>query len=353
MRKTLMAGVIASVFALAGTASAAPLILDLNGAAAGGVITATALDWTQTSFLAKGGNQAIANFLQNQATNSNTLSTTFDVYTHAKLIGYTPAGGSQSVSLPGAGGEITIVAKFTETVVNANAAAGFAQFATTGSGWVEMYYSSAANSNNLTGFGFNDGTLIMRGTGVTGDVSAFATGAFFNTGFTNADLDSFAPTNSYPGQKTVNGFGSQSSIKFGSTGFALDSNFFKTQIVDFSILFNNISIGLPYNTVDPSHCFNTTAGAASNAAITAGTATGNASECDNTIVNGKFAAQGASGGYVPVIGDVNGAFGQAKDFVAQTDFNSAVTGTAPEPGSIALMGLALGALGLASRRRRS
>lgn len=351
MRKTLMAGVIASVFALGGTASAAPLILDLNGAAAGGTITATALDWTQTSFLAQGGNQAIANFLQNQATGS-TLNTSFDVYTHAKLIGYTPAGASQSTSLPVAGGEITIVAKFTETVTNAVAAAGFATFATTGQGWVEMYYSSAANSNNLTGFGFDDGTLIMRGTGVTGDVSNFATGAFFNTGFTNENLDSFG-ANDYSGQKTVNGFGSQSSISFGSTGFALDSNFIKSQIVDFSILFNNISIGLPYNTVDPSHCFNTTAGAASNASITAGTATGNASECDNAIVNGLYSAQGASGGYVPVIGAVNGAFGLAQDFIAQTDFNSAVTGTAPEPGSIALMGLALGALGLASRRRRT
>lgn len=345
MRKTLMAGVIASVFALAGTASAAPLILDLNGAAPGGTIVATALDWTQTSFLAKGGNQAIANFVTN-ATFGTSLSTTFDVYTHAKLTAYTDASGT-SLSLPPMAGEITIISKFTETVTSANVATATAEFATTGAGWLEMYYSSTANSNNLTGFGFNDGTLIMRADGV-----GASAGLFKNTGG-SVNIDGAGLTNDYTGQKTVNGFGIQDTVTFGSAGVAIDANFLKTAVVDFSILFQDISIGLPFKTVDPSDCFNTTASSATNAAITSGTATGNASQCDNAHTNGLYSAQVNGGGYLPVVGATNGAFGGSPDFLAQTDFNSAVTGTAPEPGSIALMGLALGALGLASRRRRS
>lgn len=353
MRKTLMAGVIASVFALAGTASAAPLILDLNGAAPGGAIVATALDWTQTSFLAKGGNQAVANFL------SGSGSTTFDVYTHAKLVGYTDAAGV-SHSLPAMGGEITITAKFTEQVV-AGAAIPFptATFMSTGAGWVEMYYSSTANSNNLTGSGFDDGTLIMRGDGVD---SVF--GSFTVTSTSPQVLDctdkvaGVCTDDDYSGQTTVPGFGSQAAITFGSAGFVLDNNYVKSAVLDFSILFENISIGLPYGTVDPSHCFTLNQGSATSASIAAGTATGQTSECDTTHTDGLFSANTGGAGYVPVIGAVNGlspvfSARGGPDFVAQTDFNSAVTGTAPEPGSIALMGLALGALGLASRRRRA
>lgn len=346
MRKTLMAGVIASLFALGGTASAAPLILDLNGAAPGGTITATALDWTQTSFLAKGGNQAVANFL------SGSGSTLFDIYTHAKLVGYTDESGV-SRSLPSFAGEITLTAKFTENVVAAGAVGvPTATFVSTGAGWAEMFYSATANSNNITGSGFDDGTLIMRADGVNNKL-----GVFIVTDTTATPLDGFG-SDDYSGQLSVSGTGSQSALTFGTAATTVvDSTFLKNGLGALTIVVDNISLGLPYTTVDPSHCFTLAQSAASNAAILAGTATGQTSECDTTHTDGLISANTGGAGYVPVVGTVNGlspvfSLAGGPDFLAQTDFNSAVTGSVPEPGSIALIGLALGGLGLSSRRRR-
>ena len=272
MRKTLMSALVASAFAVSGSAIAAPLTFDLNGGAAGGQIVASSLDWAQTSFLALGGATAIANKVSNDMFGT-ALSTTFDVLTHAKLTGYNDGAGVTR-SLPGSfAGEITVVSRFTENVISADPVNSSAGFRTTGVGWVEMYYSATQNSSNLTGSNFNDGTLIMRAEGV-----GLTNGNFTVDDPTAVDMDGFGAQD-YTGQKTVSGFGSQGAIRFGSRGIALDSSFLQTAIVDFSLFFNNISIGLPFQTVDPSDCFNPNRASvahanATNANITAGTATG-------------------------------------------------------------------------------
>jgi len=344
MRKTLTAALIGAAFAFGGQAHAG-LTLDLNGAAAGGVITADALDWAPTSFLAQGGNRAIRNF-QNGACANNGCN--FEVLTHAKLTAYAPTGSNSFIGLSGFGGEITMVARYTETVIGAvGGLFPTAQFQSTGAGYLEFYFNptgSATPANDLTGSGFNAGRLIGRLEGVT--VGAF--GSFTNTNLNPVLLDQTADGNQYGTQQTIRGSGSQDSLRAGTTSVFLDPLFFLTAFSDFRINYENISIGLPFSSVNPSDCFNNVA--RTNAQV--GTS-GFASTCNTTHVNGAYSMQNAGDpGYLPVVGAINGLGLASDDFVAQTDYNSSVRGTVPEPGSLALVGLALASLGFAATRRR-
>lgn len=344
MRKSILGALIGSAFALAGPAHAG-LVLDLDGAGGLAPVEVTALDWSQTSFLAQGANNAIVNFAT-----QNKGSTEFQVYTHAKLTGYTLANGGSSGTLPPNFGEITLVAGYTERVTSVNATGTLAEFATTGAGWLEIYYSApeGTNADDLTGNGFNDGRLIARLTGV----SVNSEGLFkIKTPITISNLDDTVDGDRYPGQSTVTGTGSQEAITAGTDTIELDTSFFLSTLAGFTLNFANISIGLPYTSVHPSDCFNTTKN------VAAVGSTGHVSTCDDAHVDDTYAMNGGSGGYTPVVGAVNGGrdangLPLGPDFIAQTDFNSAVNGDVPEPGTLALVGLALGTAGFAASRRR-
>ncbi len=280
-----------------GTASAVTIVTP-NGA-----INADAIDWNYSSFLAEGGVDAVTNWTPNNQTD-------FTVYSHAKMTTYSN-GPNSGISPAGinTNWEITIVTAFDEAVTAVLPGSGLASFqGQATSGFFRMYLDTAPNANDLTGGGFGDGSLIASGT-----LSNNPAGNFTVTDTTPVDLDQYNGDD-WGGQQTVSGFGSNNTLVFDIDTF--DSSVFTGGLTSLSILFNNVSMGVPYLQVDPSKNF---------------------TAADGTL-------------FAPQIGALNGSSGP--DFLAQTDFNSALRATVPVPATAALFGAGLIGLGALARRKQ-
>lgn len=331
-KKSLIA---ASILAAATVAQAAPLSFDPDGTGAGSSYLVDQLDWLPSSVLAQGGNQAIANYLNG----GSGTDLEFTVLSHFRL-GAGLLGGS-TVFSTGGGYEITAVIGFTEKVTYAAApgtnplaplgAAAF-DYVNDGNSFVNIYFHGAPNANQLQGTGFNDGQLIFSST-----ISS-ANGSYSNTGLTPELLDDTPNGDDWNGQLTLPGQGINSNflIDVAAPTF-IDSNFF-TNLPLLQFVITNISLNNPFVATDPSYAFVDKDGNPVVVTADAGVTT--------TLgpVNGQLFIDPTSGRISP----------SGPDFIFSSDVNSSVSATAiPEPGALALSGLALGLLGLAGRRKRA
>jgi len=346
IKKPLMAAAVSLALGMgmATSVQADPALFNTHDA--DGIIKIGGLDWGTTTFLAQGGQAAIGAFIGTGGA-CPAGSCVFNVMTQSSLGGFIdPNGDPLGVTGNNVRYQLTLVAKFQEAVVGV--AGSTATFATvpTGPTIVEIYYDrlpagggAGTAAASLSGSGFNDGRLIFKAESV-GD----ATGSFTVTDPAFVALDQNG-TNQYPGQLTISGRGDNGVITVGD--ITTDPTYFLLSLAALGLDFGNISQSLPFSAVNPMDCFTETV-----ANTTVGTSNA-AYACDTAHAAGPYAVQTALvGGYVPFVGPVNGLFPLGfPDFVAQTDFNSALNAI-PEPTSLALLGLGLGALGFGVSRRR-
>lgn len=322
----------------AGAAVAGPLTFDPTGLGGStGSYNVDRLDWDPSGVLAVGGNQAIANYLNGKP------DVGFQVLSHATL-----AGGSLNnvnvFSTTGANYEVTAVIGFYEKVIAATTGNGITtsgtadfQFDSSKPTFVRLYYGGAnyggiKDANQLAGTGFNTGKLIF-------DSSISTIGGSFSTQFgpVVGNLDQSGNGNNWGPQQTVTGSGVNTTLTIDvATPAVLDTDFFKNPPL-LKFLFENLSLNVPFTTTDPSYAFTKQ----DNTLYDVTTDGGTTSTLGPT--NGGFACPGGPGTCAP----------SGPDFMFQTDTNSAVQATAPEPGSLALVGMALLGAGVVARRRRS
>lgn len=284
---------------------------DPDGAGAGAAIAgATTLDWQPGSALAVGGNPS-GGLLSNPSGTNVTLL-------YQSNLG-TITDGTNNLFSNGTGGNyFTAVAGFGETAfastsgpfVNVN----FTQ--TAGASSFFYIYASNAAGDPLSGTGFTSATPILAGT-----LSRVVSSNFSQDTSAGLALLDQHLGDSWSGTQTIEGSGS-TVLDWVVT--SVNSLYFTDLSILGSVITTRIDTSLvtPFASVDPSKAFSS-----------------NGTTSANLVAN---------------IGAVNGGLnndGVNRDFILQADASNTFERRAvPEPGTLALLGLAIGGLGLIRRR---
>lgn len=293
-------------------AATTAITFDTNGTATGGVVTTDTLDW-------KPGNAL--SVLGNPSTGLYTGAQTQLLY-QANL-GTMLFGGS-TVATAGAGGAsaFTLVAGVNEKVTSFTSLGGGAAVVTFGmadsanspTNFFKIYANQTGNDLLGTGFANSLGTVVA-----SGYIAAINTSSYFTAGAVSGALDSFG-ADDWMGTGSLSGSGATDMVA--RVTFA-DADYFPDlmRVGAVTLALTNTSIVTPFNQANPSRAFSS----------------------DGILDGDHITNVGAVNGV-----QVSGAGGNY-DFIFQADGNTAFQ--IPEPGSLALLGLGLGFLGLVSRRK--
>jgi len=332
MKKTLLAA--AMTLALGtGSAVAGLVKIDRNGPDAGGVIGSTSIQWNQGNLLFKGMVNATAGGLV--------------LYGHHTLSSFNPSGDNAS-SL---GGEWSLVYQIPLTVSTVSLGAGGVLYMITASaagGTMGIFYdcitalctAAVSGSNTLanavTGAGYGDGRPIVTGS-VLANVTPNSTTSTVPAAAQALDAGPNL-VNDSPGI-TSNDVSGSITLRFEISAF--DSAFFPDGldvadplVVD--LTFGPTGTGAPIQLTEPSDIVGDISASALGTTIAASLGAtpnyGDSINDNDCAVTGDPCDLHTAG---------SGAMGFGGNFFL------------PEPGSVALLGLGLGVLGMVGKRRRS